>query len=537
MRFVLLHYHILKNAGSTIEEILYFNFRERLARIDKRDRDGHVSNADIVAHLDKNPQIAAFSSHQIQYPAPQAPGYLFFDLCFLREPVDRIRSIYDYFRLKPSEGDPVSDMANRAGEGEFVAHLIENYPWMVNDVQVNLLANGVINDQPQGEQDLERATSRIMETSFLGVVDCFAESIVAGQHALRLAFPNLNCAQAPVNESGGLDGKLAARIETFRQACGETIYGELERLNRMDVELLGRARAEVLRRFEQVPGNLKKRRALEIRIRELRGERIEPEEIEEETSATVVRKTRPVAGAPPSLFTKIKRIAQAAPHLRAISKLFDPGYYGGGLWDFVMRGAFEGRKPHPLFDPAYYLRKYPDVKGNPLGHFMKYGAAEGRQPHPLFDAEFYLRKYPDVRAAQVNPLLHYIHDGAKENRKPHPLFHPEYFFARCPEAWRSGMNPLIYFLERDAASPHPLFDCEAYLRERPGAENPLVDYVLRGEKLEKRIAFEVMDAPARFEWSGEGRLIAPAWQRPFLETVRRDQLEANCGTARALGVG
>ena len=117
--------------------------------------------------------------------------------------MDRIRSTYDYFRLKPSDGDPVSDMANRAGEGEFVAHLIENYPWMVNDVQVNLLANGVVNDQPQGEQDLHRATDRMMETSFLGVVDRFGESIIAGQHALRIVFPDFNCAQAPVNVSAG----------------------------------------------------------------------------------------------------------------------------------------------------------------------------------------------------------------------------------------------------------------------------------------------------------------------------------------------
>ena len=120
---------------------------------------------------------------------------MFYDLCFLRDPIDRIRSTYDYFRIKPQDGDPVSDMANRANEAEFVAHLIENYPWMVNDVQVNLLANGLINDQPQGAQDLERATARMLETSFLGVVDQFHESIIAGQHALRIVFPNLNCAQ------------------------------------------------------------------------------------------------------------------------------------------------------------------------------------------------------------------------------------------------------------------------------------------------------------------------------------------------------
>lgn len=528
MRFVLLHYHILKNAGSTIEEILYHNFRDRLARVDKPDRDGHVSNAEIVSYLDQNPQITAFSSHQINYPVPQARGYLFFDLCFLRDPMDRIRSTYDYFRLKPSEGDPVSDMANRAGEGEFVAHLIENYPWMVNDVQVNLLANGVVNDQPQGAEDLDRAAARMLETSFLGVVDCFEESIIAGQHALRIVFPNLNGAQAPVNVSGGLGGNLEARIARFREALGERVYSELARLNQMDVELVRRARAEVRRRFERVPDHARKLRELKHRVEALRGE-TQLMDIEEAASGPApVRIAERPRAAPPSMFTRVKRVVAAIPHLAAMRQLFDANYYGGSLLDFAARGAFEGRKPHPLFDPAYYLRKYPDVKMNPLAHYLKYGAAQGRQPHPLFDAGFYLNRYPDVRAARMNPLLHYIRDGASENRKPHPLFQPEYYFARCQEAWLSGINPLIYFLEHEpfsennAASPHPLFDCEAYRDAHPEAGNPLVDYVLRGESTTAdapfESPFEIMDVPAN---------AALAAQRPFFESVRHDQLAAN----------
>ncbi|HML16659.1 MAG TPA: hypothetical protein VK419_06520 [Bryobacteraceae bacterium] len=538
MRFVLLHYHILKNAGSTIEEILYHNFRDRLARVDKPDRDGHVSNAEIVSYLDQNPQITAFSSHQINYPVPQARGYLFFDLCFLRDPMDRIRSTYDYFRLKPSEGDPVSDMANRAGEEEFVTHLIENYPWMVNDVQVNLLANGVVNDQPQGAEDLDRATARMLETSFLGVVDCFEESIIAGQLALRIVFPNLNGAQAPVNVSGGLGGNLEARIAKFREALGERVYSELARLNQMDVELVRRARAEVRRRFERVPDHAKKLRALEHRVQMLQGEPMSrsetrPAEIEEEeiTAPAPARIRERPRATPPSMFTKVQRVVQAIPHLAAMRRLFDANYYGGTLLDFVARGAFEGRKPHPLFDPAFYLRKYPDVKMNPLAHYLKYGAIEGRDPHPLFDAGFYLRRYPDVRAAQMNPLLHYIRDGASENRKPHPLFQPDYYFARCQEAWLSGINPLIYFLEHEtflengAGSPHPLFDCEAYRETHPEEENPLVDYVLRGEPASSDSPFEIMDVPAD--------PALPA-QRPFFESVRRDQLLANGATPPSL---
>jgi hypothetical protein len=525
MRFVLLHYHILKNAGSTVEEILYHNFRDRLARVDKPDRDGHVSNADIVSYLNEHPDTAAFSSHQINYPVPQVPGYMFFDLCFLRDPMDRIRSTYDYFRLKPSDGDPVSDMANRVSEGDFVAHLMENYPWMVNDVQVNLLAYGVVNDQPQGDQDLRRATDRMMETSFLGVVDRFHESIIAGQHALRIVFPNLNCAQAPVNVSGGLGGNLDARIEQFKQACGERVYAELARLNQMDLELLRRARAEVLRRFQQVPDHEAKLGALEHRMQVLKGE-TQPVTTDEKPVAKPAVLIREEADAhPPSVFQKASRVLRAIPHWARIRQLFDANYYRHGLLHFVTQGAYEGRKPHPLFDPSFYLRKYPDVKMNPLAHYMKYGAAEGRQPHPLFDAKFYANRYPDVRGAAVNPLVHYIRNGASENRKPHPLFQPEYYFARCHEAWLSGINPLIYFLEREAASPHPLFDCDAYLAVHPDASNPLVDCVLRGVPPAVDPPFEIMDVPADD---------AAPEQRPFFESVREDQLVANGHRAAAI---
>ena len=152
-----------------------------------------------------------------------------------------------------------------------------------------------------------------------------------------------------------------------------------------------------------------------------------------------------------------------------------------------MQGAFEGRKPHPLFDTAFYLRKHLDVAAantNPLGHYLKYGAAERRQPHPLFDPDYYLDQYPDVRKARINPLLHYVRHGAAEGRKPHPLFQPDYYLSRCAEARRRGGNPLVNFLESGWKDcyPHPLFDGESYLRENPDVAaqglNPLVHYLL-----------------------------------------------------------
>ena len=262
MRFVILHYHILKNAGSTIEEILDRNFGERFSRLDTLSRDGDISNACLLSFLDANPHVEAVSSHQIRYPVPCSPGYLFFDLCILRDPVDRIRSMYDYFRAKPAAGDPVSESANRLGLGEFVACLVERFRYQVNDVQVKLLAHGIVDEPVPGKEDLEQAAARMLQTSFLGVVDRFDESLVAGRHLISPVFPGLDCAQPPVNVTKGVGKTLAGRIEKLRAACIPRVFDELLSLNDLDSELLSRAREEVERRFRMVPDRVARLRAL-----------------------------------------------------------------------------------------------------------------------------------------------------------------------------------------------------------------------------------------------------------------------------------
>lgn len=104
-----------------------------------------------------------------------------------------------------------------------------------------------------------------------------------------------------------------------------------------------------------------------------------------------------------------------------------------------------------------------------------------RNVRKLLDAEFYLRTNPDVAAARMDPVKHYVKYGAAERRQPHPLFDPAHYAASCAAAGIAGKvaaNPLMHFLEQRGswASTHPLFDCDAYLRAHPDADNPLVHY-------------------------------------------------------------
>jgi hypothetical protein len=180
------------------------------------------------------------------------------------------------------------------------------------------------------------------------------------------------------------------------------------------------------------------------------------------------------------------------------SGLFDEAHYRHGYPDlaasrltplahFVLKGAYEGRNPHPLFDTAYYRRCNPDVAEagvNPLVHYRLLGALEGRNPHPLFDVAYYLSTNPDVRSAGVDPLSHFLTSGASEGRNPNPFFDCSYYLHLYPDVAGSQINPLLQFQSdgwREGRRPSPAFDPAYYLSEyadvRLEGGNPLVHYL------------------------------------------------------------
>ncbi len=99
-----------------------------------------------------------------------------------------------------------------------------------------------------------------------------------------------------------------------------------------------------------------------------------------------------------------------------------------------------------LFDAAFYLRKYPDVAAagvDPLRHYLRYGAAEGRKPHPLFDPDYYLRRNPQALGGG-NPVVHFLEKGGRSGMSPHPLFDCEAYLRAHPEAAAEGVNALVH---------------------------------------------------------------------------------------------
>ncbi len=486
MRFVILHYHIFKNAGSTIEDILDHSFGDGFATLETGNGDGIISSAELVRFLDEHPALRAFSSHQIRHPRPQAPGYVFFDICFLRDPLDRLRSYYDYFRQRPNPADPMSDLANRCTLGEFAAGMVRDFSLFVRNTQVNLIACGGDSDEPL-EADLDLAIRRMRSTAFLGVVDCFAQGAAAGAVALQVAFPELDCARPPVNVSRGMQGTVASRTEELRQACGSEVFTELLRMTELDRRLVAWAREEVLRRHARV---------------------------------AAAASGQCGAGSVPGVAATLAGLWHLARHWRQLR----------GASRQTLRDALFLSQHAVVFDSAFYLARNPDVASaglDPLIHYVRHGVKEDRKPHRLFDPGYYRQSCRTIHVPipdGENPLVHFLRRRVPAN--PHPLFNCAAWLAANPDAAADGLNPLVHYLGRKrcdspvTANPEPVRSVELDIGDVQFALRCLATPPIREPELAAGVAAVWQDATGATQW------IAQPQQLPFLRSVSFDQILA-----------
>jgi len=252
MRFVVVHYHIFKNAGTTVERILEREFPGRFARLHGPTADATLDAEDLGAFLNDHPNIQAVTSHHLRYPVPDIRNTVVFDCCFLRHPLDRLDSLYSYLG-KIDSSDPLCRSAHRRTPAEFVRQLLDRSPEQVSNVQVTQLANRGAFTRPANEEDLERAVQTVRNMALPGVVEMFQESMVAGEYFMRPAFPSIRLGSGPANVSRRILPGAAERERRLIQIWGADLHEKLRRLNEWDIRLFERAGDEIRRRLSLIP--------------------------------------------------------------------------------------------------------------------------------------------------------------------------------------------------------------------------------------------------------------------------------------------
>ncbi len=232
-RAILVHYHIFKNAGMSVDAALKRYFGKQWATFEGAHAHDVKSSSELRGFLEAHPNVRAVSSHLARPPLPSSRSA---PVVFLRHPLMRARSVYEFTRRDASQ--PFRE-ATSGSFAEYLEWALSGAPGgvVVRDYQVIHLSSASFS--PQGilaarasEAELAEAIALLDAWPAVGVVEKYVESLHWMEHAYRDLFPGLTLRPEHVNRTGG-----NVEEATLRSEIGEDLFREFERQNRLDYRL------------------------------------------------------------------------------------------------------------------------------------------------------------------------------------------------------------------------------------------------------------------------------------------------------------
>ncbi|WP_416268789.1 sulfotransferase family 2 domain-containing protein [Burkholderia cepacia] len=242
MRFVIVHYHLYKNAGTTIDDVLARNFPEHERGILEGEFPwSEVSPAELLEYTLANPGLRVISSHQARLPLPEHPDITFLPILFLRHPIDRFGSVYRFERQQALASPTATSQAARNSSmpafAEWVVSREANA--VCRNFQVLILGAGLrdIVESRATPSDYLGALARLKALPFFGIVEEFEASLRRLQDHLRPYFGEIDLNYQALNVSADLTSTLEERLQDTERELGPLLYRELVECNALDLLL------------------------------------------------------------------------------------------------------------------------------------------------------------------------------------------------------------------------------------------------------------------------------------------------------------
>lgn len=232
VKHILLHLHLFKNAGTSFDAILKKSFGS--SWIEQEFAPPQTDQADAVrALLQENQDIAALSSHTLLFPVPKVPGVEFFPVLFVREPLARLRSAYEFERLQDADTRGAI-LAKQCTFGEYLRQrLATPNDRACRDFQTYRLALYI----PRSlGTERARALAAVDLLPFVGLVERFDQSIAVLQARIQHIFPNFQGFSVRKNvTAASLDEKTI--LENIKLDLGFELFDIVVEANQGDLAL------------------------------------------------------------------------------------------------------------------------------------------------------------------------------------------------------------------------------------------------------------------------------------------------------------
>lgn len=234
-RPVIVHCHIFKNAGSSVDVVLKEHFGARWVTHEFPTRNG-LSNADLThAYLRAHTGLDVLSTHTGDWwLGHDGNGLTVLPIIFLRHPLLRIRSAYSF--EKKQAADTLGARLAKANDfpGYVKARLDRPNDLAFRDFQAHRLAAY----EARLTADLYSTAMRALDRApFIGLVEDFAGSAARLDALIAPHFPGFKAYSARANTTDSSDATPGEKLARIREELGEEVHDELSAANRVDFAL------------------------------------------------------------------------------------------------------------------------------------------------------------------------------------------------------------------------------------------------------------------------------------------------------------
>lgn len=231
-----IHYHVFKNAGSSVDRTLQGTFGDRW-RTFEGSKVFDIQNVEsLIAFLERYPDTEAVSTHQGRPPVPAGC----FPIAFLRHPIERCGSVYRFLSLRKDEAHAEALALGFPGWIDWALSgprglVIRNYQ-TVHFSSASFAPGGILNAVAT-ENELAEAIDLFAEWSFVGIVAEFEKSIERFNEVYRIPLAGKHLKVFRSNVTLDDTSDETTRISTIRKDLGEKRYRRLLAANELDIRL------------------------------------------------------------------------------------------------------------------------------------------------------------------------------------------------------------------------------------------------------------------------------------------------------------
>jgi hypothetical protein len=235
-RKVLIHGHMYKNAGSTLDWSLQRSFGSGF--IDHRDDEAMKEGAGYLQrYLLAEPTITALSSHWLRFDLPKTSDLDCHLLMLFRDPLLRMRSVYHFERRQREATVPPNEWGKWDSFADYVRLKLRPQAGpVIKNYQTRYCSGDYFGDDL--DRMFEAAVARIDSTPNVGLVDCYAQSMALFEYKLTAIYPELDLSWQVQNRSAEGTGTDSDAI--YAQMEGELggLMDEAIAANQYDLRLL-----------------------------------------------------------------------------------------------------------------------------------------------------------------------------------------------------------------------------------------------------------------------------------------------------------